>query len=391
MPVISQTVHPHSLDYANQRRAMILRDVKGMAFPDIAKVVKNVSGGHPTARTVANTYQKFSVDKGSRAFKYKKCGRRPWKLTKDNEAFIIRRMIAIRAKGVCTAETLRRELARERHVQVHVSTVQKVLKNHGYKWLPRNQKRKYSKEDMATRLAFAKTIADLTPQQANEKLNLSIDGVVITMPPKKPEERKNYCVGSETHMWRKPCEANMPALAGANPMSKQVPIDRSIPLWGGISPGGMRVIMFHSTKKVSTDEWIATLGAGKLKAALQAVNPKRKRGPWTVVCDNEGFLHARVAKPLYDEQRINLCHIPARSPDLNPIEKFWAWLRKQLVAMDFADLKKGKGAPGKLAYRERVRRLCHSQRAQKVATSIAKSWRKTCLAVVKAKGAGVRG
>ena len=40
----------------------------------------------------------------------------------------------------------------------------------------------------------------------------------------------------------------------------------------------------------------------------------------------------------------------------------------------------------KTAYKERVRRLCHSQRAQSVASNIAKSWRKTCSAVVKANG-----
>ena len=54
-----------------------------------------------------------------------------------------------------------------------------------------------------------------------------------------------------------------------------------------------------------------------------------------------------------------------------------------------ASSKGGVGAKG--LYRERVRRLCHSQRAQTVAGNIARSWHKTCKAVVKAKGSGVRG
>ena len=47
--------------------------------------------------------------------------------------------------------------------------------------------------------------------------------------------------------------------------------------------------------------------------------------------------------------------------------------------------------PGKVAYRRRVRSLCRSQRAKVAARNIAKSWRKTCAAVVAARGAAVKG
>ena len=192
-------------------------------------------------------------------------------------------------------------------------------------------------------------------------------------------------------MWRKPDEANKPDLAGEKFMRKQIPLERALPMWGGLAAGGFRVVTFHKTKKISTEEWVATLNSGKLRSALGAVNPQRRRGPWTVLCDGEGFLRASAAKDVYRAQAISLLQIPARSPDLNPVEKFWAWLRKQLVASDLADLKARRATPGKTVYRERVRRLCHSQRAQTVAGNIARSWHKTCKAVVKAKGAGVRG
>ena len=45
----------------------------------------------------------------------------------------------------------------------------------------------------------------------------------------------------------------------------------------------------------------------------------------------------------------------------------------------------GRG-PGKTAYKERVRRLLKTARAQKAAANHAKSWRKTCQIVVKRKG-----
>ena len=66
-------------------------------------------------------------------------------------------------------------------------------------------------------------------------------------------------------------------------------------------------------------------------------------------------------------------------------------MRKQLIVLDLADLTARRATPGKAVYRERVRRLCRSQRAQTVAGNIARSWHNTCKAVVKAKGVGVRG
>ncbi len=308
--MITEVMCPGSLDFSSQRRAVLMRDVKQMSFAAIAEQLHNVSGGRPTARTVANTYHAFSEKRGRRAYKYKNCGRKAWKLTKENAAFLVRRLLEIRAKSVRTAATLQRCLARERGVQAHVTTIQKVLRSKGYKWLPRNQKRKYDAKDKARRLAFAATVAGMTPAQANAKLSMSLDGVILTMPPRDSAERENYCKGASAKMWRKPSEANLPALAGANPMSKQVPLDRAIPMWGGVSPSGFSIVVFHSAKKLRTDEWATAVGSGKLRSALLSVNPGRRRGPWTVLCDGEGFLRARAAKELYVQQKITMWQIP---------------------------------------------------------------------------------
>ena len=80
-------------------------------------------------------------------------------------------------------------------------------------------------------------------------------------------------------------------------------------------------------------------------------------------------------------------HIPSRSPDLNPVERFWGWLKKTLHKMDLKDAMAKKAPLGKMAYRERVRAVCRSKKAQTVASSYAKSFRKVCAAVVKKKGA----
>ena len=98
--------------------------------------------------------------------------------------------------------------------------------------------RRCSKEDMAKRLAFAGRVLEMTPAQLRAKLSMAMDGVILSMPPADPVARLNYCRTQEGYMWRKPGESNRPELAGKDEYSKQVPIERSIPMWGGIGRGG---------------------------------------------------------------------------------------------------------------------------------------------------------
>ena len=140
MVVITETVHPKSLDFRNQRKVVLLRDVEEESFPTIAAKVRNVEGGKPTARTVANTYHDFSVKKGRRVFNYNRCGRKPWKMTEETKAFLEKRLRLLRKSGPCTAEVLRRDLADELDIVVDTSTIAKALKSLGYRWQSRSQK-----------------------------------------------------------------------------------------------------------------------------------------------------------------------------------------------------------------------------------------------------------
>ena len=84
---------------------------------------------------------------------------------------------------------------------------------------------------------------------------------------------------------------------------------------------------------------------------------------------------------------VKLWHIPPRSPDLNPVERFWSWLKKKLRGMDLADAVDGRPLLGKMAYKARVRRVIKSKKAQDVAKSHANSLRNVCKVVLKKKGA----
>ena len=83
--------------------------------------------------------------------------------------------------------------------------------------------------------------------------------------------------------------------------------------------------------------------------------------------------------------------LPPYSPDLNPIEKYWSWLRRHLQKMDLEDLTKRKKVPSKTEYKARVRSVMQTNKSQEVAENIMQNFRKHCEKVKNAGGAAVKG
>ena len=333
-----------------------------------------------------NIVNEFDAREGYRKYNYKNCGRKAWKMTADVEKYVIRRLLAKRVHDVVTSVSLQADVARDKGIEVDAATLRKLLKKRGYKWLPRSQKRKYSKDERKARLKFARAVLRLTMAALKEKLGLSLDGVVLTRPPENETDRYNYCWGGELNMWRKPGEANLPKLAGDADYLYQAPIDRCFPLWGGISEGGAAAVLWHSSRKTNQQEWSNAVRGGKLTDATRKLNPRAK-APHTVLCDGESFLRAKESMKAYRSKRIVLWSVPPKSPDLNPVELFWGWLRTKLRRMDLADMRKKRKALGKTGYTARIKGVISSNKAQTVAKNFAKRLRKTCQQVVLRKGA----
>lgn len=70
--------------------------------------------------------------------------------------------------------------------------------------------------------------------------------------------------------------------------------------------------------------------------------------------------------------------IPAHSPDLNPIESFWSWLKKELRRRDLEDLRQKQPPLGKTAYKQRVKSILKGKKAQKAARAKFANFRKVC-------------
>ena len=106
-----------------------------------------------------------------------------------------------------------------------------------------------------------------------------------------------------------------------------------------------------------------------------------------MLCDNEKFLKHKDSVKACAKNGVSLWFVPPRSPDLNPVEKYWSWLRRELRRMDLKDLRAKKAVPTKEAYQRRVRSLIKTQRSQRVASNIARGFKKVCQKVIKVKGA----
>ena len=179
-----------------------------------------------------------------------------------------------------------------------------------------------------------------------------------------------------------------PRLAADDEFQKQVPLSRALPLWGGISEGGFVSVLWHlDRKKTNTKQWAAAVDAGKLTNALRQLNPRNQRGPWHVLCDNETFLRTKASLAAYRRRRVVLWDVHAKSPDLNPVERFWAWLRKKLRQMDLADLRARRAPLTKPQYATRVQRVLQTRKAQSVAKRCAGHFRTSCQKVLDNRGA----
>ena len=176
MVVVSETVHPRGLDFQNQRKLVILRDVHGLEFKDIALKIRNLEGHCPSTRACCDYYHKFHAPAGRRKSQYHKCGRKPWKLSPDVKKFLLRTLKQQRKQSVCTCATLQLATAREMGVAIEQSTIRKFIMSQGFRWLPRAQKKKFSKEVMALRLTHAQGVVKLGHAGLRQKMSFSTDG-----------------------------------------------------------------------------------------------------------------------------------------------------------------------------------------------------------------------
>ena len=79
-------------------------------------------------------------------------------------------------------------------------------------------------------------------------------------------------------MYRKRGEKGSPELSGGDRYAKQAPMNRCLPLWGGVSENGFAVVIWHKKRKMCADEYAEAVGAGALTKAIKSLKPARPNG-----------------------------------------------------------------------------------------------------------------
>ena len=64
MVLVSEHVHPCSLDFWNQRRVVLLRDSQKLPWSKIRLKVKNLKDKHPSWKMCSRVYERFSIKIG---------------------------------------------------------------------------------------------------------------------------------------------------------------------------------------------------------------------------------------------------------------------------------------------------------------------------------------
>jgi transposase len=117
----------------------------------------------------------------------------------------------------------------------------------------------------------------------------------------------------------------------------------------GYSPKGEKIVGEHTGKRFARTSLIAGLRQNKPVAPMEfkgycntdlvlrwveeMLIPALKKGD-VVIWDNASFHKSPRIAEAFEEAGIGLLFLPPYSPDLNPIEQFWAWLKSWIRALN---------------------------------------------------------
>ena len=167
-------------------------------------------------------------------------------------------------------------------------------------------------------------------------MNLVLDDVTLTMPPKPLTSRQRHMAQSIKHTWMLQGETQSPDLHTFNRYGVQLGI--KVPLWGGFTGRGHFTLREWTPRpKMNKVEWAQRVPA--LRRAVDLAGEPRRRVQAKVWQDNERFL---MQPQEYRKAGLVLVNFPPNSGDLNPIETVWAQLRKDLAKREQDDFAAGR-------------------------------------------------
>lgn len=105
-----------------------------------------------------------------------------------------------------------------------------------------------------------------------------------------------------------------------------------------------RVTLFGSVNPISGEVIAQQAEKGNAKTFLRYLKKiiryyKDIKGKIYLILDNVRYHHAKILKPFLEKNKdkIELMYLPAYSPDFNPIERVWWYMRKKITNNRYVD------------------------------------------------------
>jgi len=109
-----------------------------------------------------------------------------------------------------------------------------------------------------------------------------------------------------------------------------------------------RLTLFGSVNPISGEVIVQQANRGNTKTfkkyLKKLIKVYSQKGKIHLVLDNVRFHHAKALKPFLEKNKdkIELMFLPAYSPDLNPIERVWWYMRKKISNNRYLDTLKNR-------------------------------------------------
>lgn len=331
MPTVTVTVHPMALAPLEAVRAYVKNKEQDMSLDEIIAEgdILNYQGEVPGKYALWSSIKRVQESKQPHGYptsNYNNCGRHKI-LSDEEERRIVSFVKTWRNKRFCTCKYIRNEL----RLKVTPRTVNNILNNQGYYWRKVPKVQGLTKEQLCKRREFVDRYGSRTPGWWEENMQMVLDGVTLTMPPKPLAMRQKHAAQRITSMWLRDGEALDNDLHTFNRYGVQ--LGTKVPLWGGFSGNGQFTLRLWTPQpKMKKEEWAALVP--EIKAAMDDAYDGCEKARPKVWHDNERFL---LQPDVYKANGLHLHRFPPNSGDLNPIETVWAWLRKDLAKREMED------------------------------------------------------
>lgn len=181
-------------------------------------------------------------------------------------------------------------------------------------------------------LGFTKVKSSLLPTLSEENRN----------------ERLNYCIMHKNDLFSNACftdESCFQLLANKQvlwyrkgfepkPALNAPKQNLKVMIWGGISRRGktpLHIYRLDKKEKVNKETYIECLEEN----LLESMDRKYGEGRWRFLQDNARPHVARETKEFFKDEAVKIIKNPPYSPDLNPIEQIWAWMKRDVAKISY--------------------------------------------------------